>query len=1137
MVRYRLALQQQGAPVRVHRSNRLESLMARLASDVSAPAPALQGTPGALVVPETIVVQSRGMERWVSMALAAELGVWAHPRFVYPRSLVHGLVDDVLGVEAEQRGLWDRESLTWAVAARLPGMLEHTGFAPLRAWLSGPDPAGRRLVQLAGQIAYVLDQYAVYRPEMVLAWESGRDLGVGPDDAWQPALWRVLCKDLGAGHFASRAQAFFEQVRSGAATPDLPPRMSLFGITSLPPVYLQVLAAVDPLSPVTLYHHSPSDRWFADDRPLREIRRLERAEGEDAAELHLEEGHPLLASMGRVARDLQWLLADLESLVEVEELDDFVDPGSDSLLHRLQQDICLRRPRIVGVPGESEAAAVPLEASDRSVQVHSCHGPMREVEVLHDQLLDLLARDETLRPRDIVVMMPDVDTYAPFVEAVFGSDRGRPSHIPYRIADRPPRAENQVIEAFMGLLSAVGGRLGAPQLLDLIALDVVREKAGISADDIPVLRQWALDAGIRWGIDAAHRLDEKQPEDAGNTWRFGLDRLMLGYAMGGDGDELWAGTLPIAGVEGEAAVRVGRFVGVCESIFALRDQVARPRTPSEWQPVLAAALSRLVHQDNENAWQHQAVREALFDLAGRSDAAGFTDPVTLEVMLEEIERAFSEPGAAHGFLSGGLTFCALLPMRSIPFRVVCMVGMNDDAFPRQARSLGFDRMAQAPARGDRSARDDDRYLFLEALLSARDVLLVSYQGQGIQDNKERPPSACVAEMLDVLGAGSIVGEPTDDLAEAQARIRKRLVQVHPLQPFSPRYFEEDSVAGGPGPLFSHAHGWCAGAAALLAARTDPPTLLGEDPLPGSPDDETLPLEALVSFLSDPCKGLLSARVGIRLDEESTVLDDREPASLGPLERYAVGQRLLEAALDETRSQDARPVIRATGALPLGTPGTVAVDDLKDTVDAIATAALPLRSGGPLPARSLDLDCGGTRLVGSVGDVFPSGRVVARFSRLGPEKLVAEWVRHLALCAARPADGVQALRSSAAIGRAEKGGGSRHVRFREVDDAASHLETLVGVWRAGRSAPLPLLPATSMAYADAFRQSGDEEESMGKARSTLKEARRKGYGDWGAYPAAVWGDSDPLTRDGSPAGTFADIAGRVFGPLLDHMEEA
>ena len=182
MVRYRLALQQQGAPVRVHRSNRLESLMARLASDVSAPAPALQGTPGALVVPETIVVQSRGMERWVSMALAAELGVWAHPRFVYPRSLVHGLVDDVLGVEAEQRGLWDRESLTWAVAARLPGMLDDTGFAPLRSWLSGPDPAGRRLVQLAGQIAYVLDQYGVYRPEMVLAWESGRDLGVGPDD-------------------------------------------------------------------------------------------------------------------------------------------------------------------------------------------------------------------------------------------------------------------------------------------------------------------------------------------------------------------------------------------------------------------------------------------------------------------------------------------------------------------------------------------------------------------------------------------------------------------------------------------------------------------------------------------------------------------------------------------------------------------------------------------------------------------------------------------------------------------------------------------------------------------------------------------------------------------------------------------
>ena len=1121
--------------MRVHRSNRLETLMARLAADVAAPAPALAGSPGALVVPETIVVQSRGMERWVAMELAAELGVWAHPRFLYPRALVHGLVDDALDVDAESRGRWERESLLWAVAAALPALLPDPRFEPLRSWLAGPDPAGRRPVQLAGQIAHVFDQYAVYRPAMVLAWEAGRDAGVDAEDAWQPALWRHLVEALGSGHFAARASAFLERARGGLADARLPPRLSLFGITTLPPLYLQVLAAVDAQAPVTLYHHSPSDRWFADDRPMREIRRLERSLEDDAETLHLEQGHPLLASMGRVARDLQWLLADLDPVVEVEELDEFLDPGPDTLLHRLQQDVRFRRPRVLSAPGAHEAPAAPLLADDRSVQVHACHGPMREVEVLRDQLLDLLRLDDSLRPRDIVVMMPSVDAYAPFVDAVFGGDATRPGHIPYRIADRPPRADNRVVEAFLALLQCARGRLGAPEVLDLFAHDVVRERAGLGVDDVPVLREWAAASGIRWAVDAAHRRAEDQPDDAGNTWRFGLDRLVLGYAMGDDAAGLWRGTLPFEGMEGGSAVRMGRFVGVCEAVFALRQQASRARTPADWQPVLAAALARFVYQDDANAWQHQAVREALLSLATRSDQAGFTEPVQLEVMLEELELAFAEPGAAHGFLSGGLTFCALLPMRSIPFRVVCLLGMNDDAFPRQVRAPGFDRMGAALVRGDRSPRDDDRYLFLEAMLSARDVLMLTYTGQGIQDNKQRPPSACVAELLDVLGAASVLGDPTDDLAEAQARIRRRLVQVHPLQPFSPRYFEESEGAGGSGPLFSYAHRWCRGAEALRGRAAERPPLI-DGPLPDEAPESGLSLKALIDFLADPARGLLRARLGVRLEDEALVLDDREPAELGPLDRYAAGQQLLDAALEGQPMEAARAELRATGLLPLGTPGEVALDALMPAVETIAMVVRPLREGGrgaPLP---LDLPCGPVRLVGAIEDVWPAGRVVARYSRLGAGKLLAEWVRHLALCCAASGTDAAPPLQSTAVGRSVGGDGVRQVRFGPVPDAAEHLATLVRLWQVGQVAPLPLLPDSAMACAVALRSGADTDKALDKARSTFSGARYKGYGDWGPYVAAVWGDTDPIAPEASVAGDFLAVAEAVMGPLLDHLEE-
>ncbi len=1104
--------------------------MARLARDVASPPSGLAATPGALVVPETIVVQSRGMERWVAMALAGELGVWANPRFVYPRSLVHGLVDDALGIDAPSRGRWERESLTWSIAAHLPGLLSGPRFRPLRRWLDGPDPGGRRPVQLAAQIAYVFDQYAVYRPAMVLEWEAGSDTGVGPDDQWQPALWRVLRAELGSGHFAARARAFLEAGCGRLTGPCVPPRLSLFGITTLPPIYLQVLAAVDAQVPVTLYHHSPSDRWFADDRPIRDIRRMERRSGEDASALYLEQGHPLLASMGRVARDLQWLLADLES---VEETDSFVDPGDDTLLHRIQQDVRFRRPRVPGRPGAAEAPAVVLDPSDRSVQVHACHGPMREVEVLHDQLLELLRNDESLRPRDIVVMMPSIESYAPYVDAVFGADVAGPGAIPYRIADRPPRAENNVIEAFLSLLQTARGRLAAPEVMDLLGLRVVYEKAGLSAEDIPSLREWTADAGIRWAVDAEHRRTEDQPVDSANTWRFGFDRMLLGYAMGDGADELWQGTLPFPGMEGEAAACMGRFVGVCEALFELREQIARPRTPAEWQPVLVSALARFVHQDDANAWQHQAIREALLGLAVRSTEAGYGDPVQLEVVLEEVERAFAEPGAAHGFLSGGLTFCALLPMRSIPFRVVCLLGMNDDAFPRQAHALGFDQTARTPLRGDRSARDDDRYLFLEAMLSARDALLLTYTGQGAQDNKERPPSTCVAELLDVLGAASMVGEPTDDLAEAQARIRGRLVQVHPLQPFSPRYFEEVTVPGGPGPLFSYAHGWCAGAAALRGQAAARPPLVPEC-LPWEGDANSLSLRSLIAFLMNPSQGLLGERLGVRLEDEGEALDDREPADLGSRAKYTVGQRLLDGALSDVPPDQGRATLRATGLLPLGVPGDVALDALMPVVESIAGIVRPLRGADRLAPPMLDLACGAIRLVGAVEDVWPEGRVVARFSRLRPDKLIAAWVRHLALCCAEADPAPQ--HTTTVVGRAVKGEGIRHVRFRPVADAAAQLVALVSLWERGQSAPLPLFPASSMACMEALRKGADAEAALSRARGVLMDAQKKGFGDWGAYTAAVWAGRDPMEPGTTAAEDFLEVSGLVVGALLDHLEE-
>ncbi len=1120
--------------MQVLRSNRLEALVAALARDVDRPPPALVGTPAALVEPETIVVQSRGMERWVAMELARRVGVWANPRFVFPRAVVGQALRESLGADPEQDRRWERDALTWAVARWLPDHLDDPAFAALRGYLAEPDPRGRRAVQLAGRISYLFDQYVVYRPDMVLAWESGADTGAEDDTVWQPRLWRRLHAALGRGHFAHRVQDFLQAAAGWTARPrGLPHRLSLFGVTTLPPVFLDVLAALARFVAIRIYHPAPSAAWFADDRPLREILRLEAKEGRSAEELHLEQGHPLLASMGRVPRDFQFLLAGLPERaardgqeVEVQELDDFVDPGDATALHRLQADI-LRR--------ETRTGAV-LAADDRSVVVHRCHGPMREVEALRDQLLELLRTDDTLRPRDIIVMMPDVEAYAPFLEAVFGVPEGDAGYLPYRLADRSPRSENGVVEGFLGLLDVARGRLGAPQVLDLLALAPVRERFGIAAEDVPLLREWASAAGIRWAEDAAHRASVRQPADPGNTWRFGLDRLLLGFAMpdAAHGPRLWAGTLPFPDMEGAEAALMGRFVDACEQLFALRGSLAQARPLAGWRDLLTAAAERFLHQDAETAWQHQAVREALSALADRAELVGFTEAVSLEVVKDELEMSFAEPGAAHGFLSGGVTFCALLPMRSIPFRVVGLLGMNDDAFPRTVRTMGFDLVSQRPRRGDRSVREDDRTLFLEALLSARDHVVVTYTGLGIQDNKARPPSTCVSELLDALGAAHVVegAPPPRDLEAAQEQVRARLVTSHAIQPFSAVYFQESPDD----PRYSYAHQWCAGAQALLGRRQDPPVLLG-DPLPAVAEDElsVVDLGRLEAFLTGAARGLLRDRVGLRLGEELLVLGDREPFDLAPLSRWSVGDRLLELALDGVDPADGWDELKARGVLPLGTPGRLAFDDVVPGVRLIAERVAPLRSGARRDPAQVDVACGPTRLVGAVEHLWPTGRVTAGYARLGAARRLSAWVQHLALLCAEPEPDAPLPRESFAVGRGASGALPAVVRFGAVEDAAGLLADLVGLWRAGQDERLPLLCDAGLAYATARREGATVEAARTKARVAFSRS----YRDGDAWFQRAWEGADALDgpdEEADPMG-FAGLSLRVFGPMLDHEEGA
>ncbi|ACF11435.1 exodeoxyribonuclease V, gamma subunit [Chlorobaculum parvum NCIB 8327] len=1058
----------------IYTGNRLETLVSAFGDMVAA---------SPLASPferEWIVVQSRGMQRWLSMRLAAQFGVWAGAEYPFPNALVQRLFEWLELSKQADTERFSKESICWSLMRLLPGLLERDSFVPLRAYLDG-DRDGLKLFQLCGRIGDTFDQYTLFRPGLLSAWETGNDDAARD---WQPELWRTLIAESAGKHRGQLKAAFIRKLKNAELPDDFPKRISLFGVSYMPPFHVEMLQALAARIPVNLFLLSPTREFWTDIVSRRRLFRM--SESERALSM---EGNPLLASLGKSGREFAELLLEVGNVKGEHEIYD--DPSTETLLRAVQSDM-------LNLRGDATEAKHPApDASDRSVQVHSCHNPLREVEVLHDNLLDLLNRVPSLEPRDIVVMTPDIETYAPYIATVFGAAGNGEPRLPHSIADRRMLDEGGVAPAMLKLLELYGSRHTAPALFDLVSSPPVSRRFRLGEEELDTVRRWIEETRIRWGMDERSRSSLGLPPFRENSWRAGLERMLLGYAMPDEG-RLFDGVLPFE-VAGDAET-LGKLADFIDAVDQLSKRFSRPRPLGEWREHFLWILESFIEADADSERELAHVKKEIDSLTALAEHSNFAGEVSAQVMIAWLRGRLEQFEMGLGFMTGGITFCAMLPMRSIPFRVVAMIGMNDGAFPRQQRPPGFDLLARKPRKGDRSVRGDDRYLFLESILSARDVLYLSYVGQSVRDNSPLPPSVLVSELLDAVERGFEFPDGED--------ASSRLVVQHRLQGFSPAYFTKGS------PLFSYSVENFRALAGRNSLDTRP---FIEEPLDGLTDEErTVTLDDLARFFANPAAFFLERRLGLKPSSAAEPLGEREPFEAVGLERYAMRQELLEALLEGRDGRAMLPLFRSRGLLPPATHGELLFRKLLAEVEEFAEKVQELKGGGTFSQLDIDLDIGGFRLTGTLDHLLPTGQLLYRCARMRAQDRLRSWLLHLARLAAGHGESHETRIVTL----------DRSICYRPVTGAAERLEALLDFYREGLAEPLPFFPCTSLAWAE-------------KADKPEADRRKAALGEWLDGFGGIEGEgSDPAIRrcfgQEPPFGDhFETIAADLLQPMIEH----
>ncbi len=1117
----------------------------------------LRQRPLAPLEEEIVLVQSNGMAEWFKMALARSGGVCAATRVELPSRFLWRTYRQVLGREqVPAQSPVDKTALTWRLMRHLPGLLAQPGFEPVAGFLRSGDP--ERLLQLADRLADLFDQYQVYRPDWLTAWAAGRDvltapghadLALPPDQRWQPMLWRAVLGTLQEiersairPHIHQRALGVLE--RGEPLALPVARRVVLFGMAHVPLPVLQTLAALAGHSQVLLAIPNPCRFHWADTMDGRDLLRLERRRqplrgGRDLAAVPLEQmhahAHPLLAAWGRQGRDFVRQLDTFDDAQQAQERFalpriDLFDEGEEGpeapLLAQVQN-------RIRDLVPLAEHPARGADPADRSIVFHVAHSALREVEVLHDQLLQWLAAPPggaPLQPRDVVVMVPDIETMAPAIRAVFGQyGRHDARYIPFDITDLGARASSPLVGALDWLLRLPGQRCRLSELRDLLEVPAVAARLGVSAEAQVRLAQWMVGAGIRWGLNEDQRTDlDLAACGAQNTGEFGLQRMLLGYTSGSVG---FAGIEPYGEVGGLEAELAGALASLLWRLEQWRAQARTLAAPAEWAQRCRALVASLAQATDELDRQTLAALDAAMTRWQEAcTQAGFTEPVPLSVVRQAWMETLEEPLLQQRFRAGGVTFCTLMPMRAIPFEVVCLLGMNDGDYPRRAPRSDFDLMGlpgQGRA-GDRSRQSDDRQLMLEALLSARRVLYLSWTGRSVRDNSVQPPSVLVSQLRDYLAAGW----SGDVLAQRTTE--------HPLQPFSRRYFE------GHDGLWTHAREWrSAHAMPALAEKAD--SVSEEDaegalaPVPAAPQDGQvlLSVEQLARFLRHPVKTFFAERLGVVFDATEEDRADDESFGISGLEEYGVVRAVVDGVLADLAQhtpeggggdvpalvQVRLERLRRAGRLPLGGFAERTQRQMTDVL-------LPLLQAWQA-AQALHPERVARQLLrwvppqGGVGAVVEDWLDPLRagadglpvWLELTPSRLLQDAHRGTARADALLVPWVRSL-AAAASGVAVHGllvgrDATLHLPPLDAEEARATLGALLEIWRDGMREPLPLCLRTGLALATG----GDPALVYGGA------FQREGEG---AEPclARVYPDFEALTDDGR----FEWLAHTVYGPL-------
>jgi exodeoxyribonuclease V gamma subunit len=900
-----------------------------------------------------VVTQTEGMNNWLKINIAGHLGIAANCFFSKPNDAVSDIYY-LLG--GKGKPVLSVDYLKWNIYHLLTDPLFMNKFPFIAGYFKNSDI---KQIALATKVADLFDQYQIYRPDIITSWNN-TDITAVSDD-WQQWLWisiHALVEDkmLDKTNIIQHIVDALKEQQNQLLLKTKLPHLHFFGIAVITPFYLSLFNELSKHISISFYllNPAPTSYWL-EDKSEKEISRfIQKAKKKTDPDEYFSTGNALLNSWGSIVKDSFSLLFEDERNINLYD-DSLVDEPTTpiTLLKKVQHDI------FFNLSSAERNEIKEIDVKDGSIIINSCFTQVREVEVLYNYLVELVdTKNEAFSPRDIVVMVSDIDNYAPYIRAVFDN---APYRFPYTIADESISIGNALFNAIELILNLQLDSLKAEEVLELMESKYIRDRFSIK--DISMIRKVVDAANIRFGLDGEHDNDTRLV-----SWHYGLKRIMYGLCISGEpllelGNEV---LIPLDFIEGGDSDDVVHFCYFMQVLEIIIKQRSTPKSIAQWGAYMQEFVERLVFQagEKEDEDYHQLINylEKIILLEDVSNV-----PIGFEVFKHSFLEILEKETKAKSFASAGITFCSLIPMRSIPFKVVALLGMDFDKFPRKDVKLSFNLLDKQRRKGDRNVKENDKHLFLETLLSAEKYFYISYIGKSVKDGTKIPPSSLVDELVEYI----IQGVATKD-----EKLKDVLINAHPLHGFSQLYFN--------------------GSGLVSYLSDEKYKLQGNIPVATKEeiavDFNEIAVTDLMQFFKDPIKWYFNKAFGIYYREDDLLLPDTEVFSIDKLSSWQINQDLFQ--LSETEYEQYFEKKSRQGVFPLKNMGTVTyqsmlseIEPKKELIESVKKRALHTKI-------EININLGNAGIAGFLTNVYEDKLIAYTDSKIYRKHIVEAFVSYM-----------------------------------------------------------------------------------------------------------------------------------------------